>query len=114
MNRRIDRIREEIKKEVSNILLYDLKDPRLRGMASVISVKVTNDLSYCTIYVSVLGDQSEKEDSMKAVKSAEGFVRRELSKRLGIRYVPEIKFELDESIDKSIRINEILNSLKQD
>jgi len=112
MNKRLERIREEIRKEVSKIILYDIKDPRLKGMPSVINVKVTNDMSYATIYVSILGDEHEKEESHKALISAAGYVRRELSKRLKLRYVPIIKFEVDDYIEKSIRINKILDGLK--
>lgn len=112
MNKRIERIRGEIKKEVSNILLFDIKDPRLKGMASVINVKVTNDLSYATIYVSVMGDEDEKNSSLKAITNSAGYIRRELSKRLNLRYVPVLKFKIDNYIEKSIKINKILNDLK--
>lgn len=112
MNKRIERIREEIRKEVSNILLFDIKDPRLKGMASVLNVKVTGDLSRATIYISVMGNEIEKKQSLIAITNSAGFIRRELSKRLNLRYVPELKFEIDNYIEKSIKINKILNDLK--
>ncbi len=112
MNKRIERIRGEIKKEVSNILLFDIKDPRLQGMASVVNVKVTSDLSRATIYVSVMGDDIAKKNSLIAITNSAGFIRRELSRRLNLRYVPELKFEIDDYIEKSIKINKILNDLK--
>ncbi len=112
MNKRIERIREEIRKEVSKIILYEIKDPRLKGMPSVVNVKVTNDMSYATIYVSILGTKEEKEDSHKALISAAGYVRRQLARRLRLRHIPIIKFEIDDFIEKGIKINKILNKLK--
>ncbi len=114
MNKRVQRIRGELKKEISNIILYDIKDPRLRGMASVVNLKVTNDFSQATAYISILGTEEEKADSIIAIKSAAGYIRRELSHRLKLRYVPEIKFEIDDFIEIGNKINSIINKLKQE
>jgi len=114
MNKRVERIRGELKREISKILLYDISDPRLRAMASVVNVKVTNDFSYATIYISILGNEEEKKDSIKAITNAAGYIRRELSHRLRLRYVPELRFEIDNYIENGAKINNILKSLKQE
>lgn len=111
---RNNRINEEVKREVSDIIRSDLKDPRIGGMVSVIRADVTGDLRYARIYVSVMADEKEKKATMKALKSAAGFVRRELGARIDLRYVPEIQFILDTSIEYSIHINEVLKKVEND
>lgn len=104
----------ELKKEISNILLSEIKDPRLTAMPGVIAVKVTEDMSYADVFVSLYGDEKSKDDTMKAIKSATGFIRRLLSKRLRLRYVPELRFNCDDFIEQGFRINSILDSLKKE
>ncbi|MFO7636430.1 MAG: 30S ribosome-binding factor RbfA [Clostridia bacterium] len=111
-SKRNSRIGEELKREISNIFLYDIKDPRLQGMVSVLNVTVTNDLSYAKIFISIMGGDEEKKESMKAIKSSLGFIRKEIAGRLNLRHVPELRFVYDDSIDKSFQINSILESLK--
>lgn len=105
---RLYRISCEIKKEVSKIIQNELKDPRLSTMISVISVDVTNDLRYAKIYVSVLGNEKEKSDSMAGLKSAEGYVRREIGHRVNMRYTPEVIFKLDDSIEYGINMAKLI------
>lgn len=83
--KRINRISEETKRILSDILANDLKDPRISTMTSIVSVEVTNDLRYAKVFVSVLGDDKEKEDTIEGLKSAKGYVRKELGNRLDIR-----------------------------
>ncbi len=104
----------ELKKEISNILLTEIKDPRLTAMPGVIAVRVTQDMSYADIYVSLFGDEKSKDDTLKAIKSASGFIRRQLSQRLMLRYVPELRFHCDDYIEQGFKINSILESLKKD
>jgi len=111
---RIVRISEEVKKEISSIIQNDLKDPRLPNMVSIISCNVTKDLRYAKVYVSVLGNDEQKKNAISALKSAAGFIRRELGHRLQLRYTPEIHFELDTSIEHGIYINKLLDDAKKE
>ena len=101
MSKRKDRISAEIKREISEILQNDIKDPRLRAMPGVIGVRVTEDMSYADIYVSLFGDEKARNDSLKAIKSASGFIRRELSHRMKLRHVPELRFKCDDYIERA-------------
>lgn len=111
---RITRISEEVKKEVSNIIQNDLKDPRLPSLVSVIACNVSKDLSHAKVYVSVLGSEEEKINAIKALKSAAGFIRRELGHRVQLRCTPEIHFELDTSIEYGIHMNKLLDEAKKE
>ena len=107
-NNRIGRINEDIQRELS-ALIRTLKDPRVSqvGMVSVIRVDTTGDLRYAKVFISVLDKEQEKE-VMKGLKSASGFLRRELARALQLRYTPELKFVADESIQQGAHILEIL------
>ena len=107
---KIQRINEDIQLALSN-LLRNVKDPRVQqGMISVTGVQTTGDLKYCKVFLSVLGLRSEKE-FMKGLKSASGWLRRELGRSLSLRNVPELTFQLDKSIEHGAHINEILSGL---
>lgn len=108
---RINRISEEIRKEVSDIIRSAVKDPRIAELSSVVKTEVTGDLRYAKIYVSVLGDEETGKTTLEGLKKAAGFIRRELGKRLDIRYIPELQFVLDHSIEYSIEISQKLNEL---
>lgn len=110
---RTDRISEEVKKEVSAIIQNELKDPRLPKMISVTAAEVTRDLRYAKIFISVLGDESEKKNAIQGLKSAAGFIRREIGHRLKLRYTPEILFELDNSIERGVYLNKLINDTLQ-
>jgi len=107
-NNRIGRINEDIQRELS-ALIRTLKDPRVSqvGMVSVIRVDTTGDLRYAKVFISVLDKEQEKE-VMKGLKSASGFLRRELARALQLRYTPELKFVADNSIQQGAHILEIL------
>ena len=105
---RINRINEEVRRELSDVL-RDLKDPRVPMRTSVVSVSVTPDLRYATVYVSIFGSAEEKKEALKALKNSAGFVRRELGHRLNLRYTPEIIYKDDNSIEHGARINELLH-----
>ncbi len=110
---RTSRITEEVKREVSNIILNELKDPRLPKMVSVVAANVTKDLRYAKIYVSVLGNAEEKKSAIEALKSAAGFIRREIGHRLQLRYTPEMHFELDNSIEHGAYISKLIKDTMQ-
>ena len=105
---RIDKINEEVRREVANVI-RELKDTRIPLMTSVVAVNVTNDLRYAKVYVSVMGDSETQKRAMDGLKSAAGFVRREMGKRVDLRYTPEFIFELDHSIEHGAHIDELLN-----
>ncbi|HIW57880.1 MAG TPA: 30S ribosome-binding factor RbfA [Firmicutes bacterium] len=107
---RMDRVSEEVKRELAAII-RELKDPRLSGMVSVISVKVTKDLKYAKAGISVLGDEKKKKDALSALKSASGHIRKEIGRRLNLRNTPEFSFVEDDSIEYGAHINELLKKL---
>ncbi|WMJ82022.1 30S ribosome-binding factor RbfA [Clostridium sp. MB40-C1] len=110
---RLGRINEEIRKEISNLISYEINDPRLTAMVSVTKVEVTNDLRYAKIFVSVFGNNEEsKNESFEALKSAAGYMRREIGHRVKLRYIPELILELDDSIEQGMHINKLLYDLK--
>jgi ribosome-binding factor A len=109
MANRIDRISEEIKREISNIIQNELKDPRLPQIVSVTSVNTTKDLRYSKVYVSILGSEEEKKNAMDALNSAAGYIRREIGKRVQLRYTPELLIELDESIERGLYLTKLID-----
>lgn len=110
---RIDRISEEVKRVVSDIIRNDLNDPRISSLCSVVSAEVTPDLRYAKIFISVLGNDEEKQSTLKGLNSAAGFIRRELGRNIELRYSPEVVFELDRSIEHGAYINKLLNEVKK-
>ncbi len=104
---RIDRISEEVRREVDRIIREDLNDPRISGTFSVTHADVTRDLRYAKIYVSVLEDD-KREGMMAALKKAAGFIRRELGHNIIIRYSPELTFVSDENIAYGVHIAKVL------
>ena len=104
---RIDRISEEVKRELDQILRDELNDPRVGGTYSIVRCEVTRDLRYCKVGVSIL-EEERRKDMMAALKSAAGFVRRELGRRMDLRYVPEILFDLDTNIEYAAHIDRLL------
>ena len=112
-NKRINRISEEIRKVVSNLLFNGLKDPRINPMATVTSVEVTRDLSFANIYISVLGDDLEKENTILGLESAKGFIRKEIGSRVDLRHVPEPRFHLDESIENAMHMDKLIQELNK-
>lgn len=109
---RVGRVGEEIKKELSMILQTELKDPRI-GFITITGVDVTNDLSQAKVYLSVLGSDEEKEETLRALDRASGFLRSELGRRIRLRHTPELLFKFDESIDYGSRIETLLRNLNK-
>ncbi len=110
---RMNRIDEELKKEISNIVSYDLKNPNITGLISVTKVKVTPDLKYAKVYVSIINSKNKK-NTFTYLKKAAGFVRTEIAKRVNLRITPEIIFELDDSIEYGAKIDSILKDIMKD
>ena len=108
---RIESTTEDIKRELTAIF-RELKDPRVaQSFLSIVRVEVTNDLSYCTVQVSAIEGLDRAKEAVKGLKSAAGFIRRELGHRLKLRHVPELIFNATDSIEYSANISRILNSL---
>jgi ribosome-binding factor A len=105
---RAERVAEGIRTELAELLREGLKDPRV-GFVSIVKVEVTRDLSVAKIFFSVLGNDEAKKNSLKGLESAAGFLRSELSRRMQLRYMPELRFVLDESIEHGVRISQLLN-----
>jgi len=109
--RRAERLNSLMRDEISDIIRGTIKDPRI-GFVTVTRVEVTDDLKFAKVYISVLGDEAEKEKSVEGLKNASGFIKRELKKRLYIRHIPELIFQYDGSIEYSDRMNRIFKKLQ--
>ncbi|MCL2352118.1 MAG: 30S ribosome-binding factor RbfA [Firmicutes bacterium] len=110
-NSRIDRIDDELKREISEIIRSDLKDPRVGAVVSVLRADMTADFKYCKVYVSILGDGKAKKETMDALKSASGFVRKLLAERVNLRLTPELAFILDDSMEYGFRMNRLIDEV---
>ena len=111
-NYRGGRINEEVRREVSNIIQNEIKDPRLTAMVSVTAVKVTKDLRYAKVFVSIFGkDEEEKNNTFTALKNASGYIRKEIGIRINLRHNTQIIFELDDSISYGMRIEELIHKV---
>ena len=104
---RIDKINEEVRRNLADVI-RELKDKRIPMMTSVVSVEVTNDLRYAKAYISVMGSEEEQKKALEGLKSAAGFVRREIGRRVDLRYTPEFIFVLDRSIEHGAHIDALL------
>lgn len=109
-NNRIERIDEEYRKELSQIIGYELKNPNVTGIISVTKVKVTPDLKYAKVYVSILNSKN-LDQTMEGLKKSSGFIRSELAKRINLRNTPELSFEIDDSIEYGAKIENILKEI---
>jgi len=109
---RTDRLSHQIRQEAYAII-HQLKDPRIPEMLSVTYAKVTSDLHYAKIGVSAIADEKQQAAMMKALKGASGFIRRELGARMDLRYIPELSFEFDKSIERSISIQKTLEQISR-
>ena len=104
MTRRTERIQELIREELSDLLMRDLRDPRLEGLISITRVEVTPDLSNARIYVSIMSETANQDDAMKALQAASGYLHKELVHRLELRKVPFLTFRLDRSISEGAAV----------
>ena len=102
------RINEEMKKEISAIVMNGLKDQRITAMITITAVEVTSDLSYAKVFTSIFGTDEEKEDTLEGLKSSTGFIRHELGKRIQIRKIPQLIVVLDETLDRGMHIDELI------
>ncbi len=112
---RSQRVAEEIKREISDIIMNGIKDPRIGGLISITGVRVTDDLRHAKVFVSIFGeDDIDKNETYEALKNATGFIRREIGNRIRLRNTPDIAYVLDKSIEYSINISKLLKEVGAD
>ena len=99
-------------KELSIIIRQEIKDPRIHMMTSVTDVEVAPDLKTCKAYISVMGNDEEKKNTIAGLRRAEGYIRRQLAKRLNLRNTPEIQFKLDQSIEYGVAMSKLINDVR--
>ncbi|MRX70636.1 30S ribosome-binding factor RbfA [Bacillus lacus] len=112
MSLRANRVGEQMKKELGEIIGRKIKDPRI-GFVTVTDVQVTGDLQIAKVYISVLGDEEQRENTLKGLATAKGFIRSEIGQRIRLRKTPEIQFEFDESIDYGNRIETLIHEINR-
>lgn len=108
------RINGEVQKALSDIIRLELKDPRIHPMTSVVLAQVSPDLKYCKAYISVLADEEHAKDTIKGLKSAEGYIRTQLAKKVNLRNTPEISFILDQSIEYGVRMSKLIDDVTKE
>ncbi|WP_066507441.1 30S ribosome-binding factor RbfA [Abyssisolibacter fermentans] len=112
-SKRLGRISEEIKKIISSLIRNELKDPRIAPMTSIMEVSVTKDMRYAKVYISVYGSDKEKNDTIIALQKAAGFIRKEVGREIKLKYIPQIEFALDTSIENGIYMNQLIEKVKK-
>ena len=110
---RMNKVDEELKKEISSIISLELKNPHLTGLISVSKVKTTPDLRFARVYVTMINEKSNKEN-LTILKQSSGYIRSAIAKKINLRYTPELIFEFDESLEYGSRIDEILKDITKD
>lgn len=113
MNNRQQRINAEMQRAVQTVITGKVKDPRVSGMISVTRAEVTSDLKHAKIYVSVFQEESSRGEVVEALDKCKNFIRHELMSEIDLRIMPDLKFILDDSVDSSIRISNLLNQLNK-
>jgi len=114
MPHRIERLNNLIRQEISELLHRQVKDPRLGGFVTVTEVNISADLKYAKIFVSRMGNEEEKQETMSALASASGFIRNELAKRLKLRRIPELNFQWDDSLERGAHILHLIDEVNPD
>lgn len=108
------RINGEVLRELSNIIRGEIKDPRINPLTSVVAVEVAPDLKTAKAYISVLGDEQSQKDTLAGLKSAEGYIRRELARSINLRNTPQITFILDQSIEYGVKMSKMIDDVTKD
>lgn len=110
---RLNRVNEELKKEISRILTFELKNAKVNGLVSVTKAKITPDFKYAKIYISILNAKNVRK-TMEGLKESSGFIRSQVAKNINLRVTPELTFELDDSLEYGAKIDRILKELKDE
>lgn len=111
---RVARLNSLLKEVLSEVIHREVKNPHVHHFVSVASVDISNDLQHAKVYISVIGTQAEKEETIKALQSAAGFIAVTASKKVVMRYFPALTFKLDDSVDKQLRIDSLLNKIHEE
>lgn len=109
-NNRMDRVNEELKKEISSVIDLKLKNPNITGIISVTKVKTSPDLKLARVYISMINSKSKK-NTLEGLKNASGFIRSEIARNINLRYTPELVFEIDDTMEYGAKIENILNEI---
>lgn len=110
-NHRVSRLNEQLRRELTDIIRNGMRDPRI-GMVTVTDVRVTSDLEHARVFVALMGDAAEQQESLAGLRAAAAFARGEIGRRLRIRHTPELRFEIDASLEHARRIEELLASVR--
>lgn len=110
--KRVQRIGEELRRVISDIIRSKIKDPRIPEIISVTNVMVTNDLSFAKIFVEIMGTKEEQEEALEGLNSAKGFIKKEISTEVKLRQMPELIFILDETLDINQKMEELIEEVK--
>jgi ribosome-binding factor A len=111
-HQRSDRVAAAIREEVANFLAEGVKDPRITGLVTVTGVEMTRDLRHAKIFVSVMGEESQRASTIEGLASVQGFLRSRLARSLSLRVAPEVQFVMDESVARAARIETLLNQIR--
>lgn len=113
MSLRNERVRKTLMKEISDILLKDIKDPKISGLVSITDVEVSHDNSYAKVFYSILANEDKKQDIVEAIEKNVPKIRYEIGKRIRLRLTPELRFILDESLERGQRITDLINKISK-
>lgn len=108
---RTDRLNSLLKEVISDVIRKDVRNPHVKELLTVTRVEITKDLHYAKVFISVIGTETEKEETLQALQTAAGFIAVTASKKVVMRYFPELTFKLDDSVDKHMRIEKLLGEI---
>lgn len=114
MNRRIERLNSLLKEVISDVIRKSVKNPHLPKLITITSIDITKDLRHAKVYVSVIGDETVKQEALKSLQSAAGFIAVQASKQVVMRYFPELRFIIDNSLDKQMRVEELIDQIEEE
>jgi ribosome-binding factor A len=112
--KRVERLNSLLKEVISEVVMKDVRDPRMAQFVTITGVEITSDLHYAKVFISVIGSAEQKKQTLDALQSAAGFVAVQASKKVTMRYFPNLTFKLDESVEKHIRIETLLGQIHQE
>ncbi len=114
LKKRTDRLNSLLKEVISDVIRKDVRNPLVNELVTVVRVDITKDLHYAKVYISVIGNDAQKTQTVNALQSAAGFIAVQASRQVVMRYFPALTFKLDDSVDKHIKIEELLNSIQKE
>lgn len=112
--KRVKRLNSLLKEVLSEVIIQDVKDPRMAPLVTVSNVDISNDLHHAKVYVSIIGDEKQKRDTLEALESAAGYIAINASKKVVMRYFPALTFKLDTTVDEQMKINELIEKIHRE